>query len=327
VDWTWGLDWEDNLYLGAVPSSTQLHYSRIPTTLLLPFSAVIFFLWARKLLPKLPALMASLYFGFHPLVLLHTRRALSEAALVLGVCLFLFSISRKRINPVGAALALAIAVNSKLSGIFLLPVGIIAVGISVRDHERLRKMLIHLATFIFIFGMLTALFNPVFWKQPLQTIQVSIQERQLLTQAQINDHLGGSRLKPAITLGTFISNLFVVDPERIDDSVQAPYLGQDHADYLTNPRHNWGRGLIPGAVQISLFIFGVFAAIKHYQSYKNHQQRFLMLILISFLLLLGGILISIPIPWQRYTVPLLPFISLGIGFGLFQLLLSLKVIK
>ena len=212
ADWDWSLSWDQNLKTGAYPSSSLLMTARFIPTILLPASIYFFYFSIRKLLPKTPALIAVLFLGLNPLILLHGRRAMAESALLFGIALFLWTVTRDRTKPILVGIALAIAFNAKQTGLFLIPVGIIAVCNLPNDEHRLKNLLARSASLMFVFLFLTLLLNPYYWKAPLPAIIIGFQTRAHLLDLQLADHLGG--VNPnflQLSLGLF-SNVFISPP-------------------------------------------------------------------------------------------------------------------
>ncbi|MCX6027396.1 MAG: phospholipid carrier-dependent glycosyltransferase, partial [Chloroflexi bacterium] len=85
VDWDWTTTWAVNAERGAVPSAAVLLAARLPMALLTSLAALLVFLIARRIGGAGAGLAAAALFIFNALMLLHGRRAMSEAALVFGV--------------------------------------------------------------------------------------------------------------------------------------------------------------------------------------------------------------------------------------------------
>jgi len=323
-DWDWSLTWEQNLKIGAYPSQTLLKIARLIPTLLIPISIYLFYFAIRKILPKTPALIAVLFLGLNPLILLHGRRAMAESALLFGITLFLWSVTRDRIKPILVGIAIAIAFNAKQTGIFLIPAGIIAVCTLPDEEQNLKNMLARSAVVLAVFLIITLLLNPFYWKSPFSAIIFGYQTRAQLLDLQLIDHLGGSSpniLRQALNL---ISNVFMLPPavSEIDN-----YLGpltrqiQVYRDILP---HSWGRNLIGGSLQLTIFLSGFYVLYKRYSSHSKAIKNNLILLLITTFSLTSGILIFLPLPWQRYFIPLIPLVAFWFGYGFLPLSEAIK---
>jgi 4-amino-4-deoxy-L-arabinose transferase-like glycosyltransferase len=314
-DWDWSHTWEQNLEAGAYPSSALLTTARLIPTLLVPISIYLFYFSIRKTLPKTPAHIASIYLGLNSLILLHGRRAMAEPALLFGIMLFLWSITRDRIKPILVGFALAIAFNAKQTGAFIIPVGIIAVCTLPDEDQHLKNMLARSVALLAVFLIITLLLNPFYWKSPLAAIIVSYQTRSQLLNLQMADHLGGARPSVFALFFSLISNLFISPPAVYEISKYLEPLSRQIQIYQGILPHNWGRGLIAGSLQLTISLSGFYVMCKRYSSQSKPIQKSLILWLLTTIFLTLGISIALPIPWQRYIVPLLPLVAFWVGYG------------
>ena len=318
-DWDWSLTWEQNLKIGAYPSQTLLKIARLIPTLLIPISVYLFYFAIRKVLPKIPALIAVLFLGLNPLILLHGRRAMAESALLFGITLFLWSVTRDRIKPILVGISIAVAFNAKQTGVFLIPAGIIAVCTLPDEEQNLKNMLARSAVVLAVFLIITLLLNPFYWKSPFSAIIFGYQTRAQLLDLQLMDHLGGSApniLRQALNL---ISNVFMLPPAVSEiDNYLDPLTRQIQA-YRDILPHSWGRDLIGGSIQLTIILSGFFVLYKRYSSHSKAIKNNLILLLITTFSLTLGILTFLPLPWQRYFIPLLPLIAFWVGYGFLPL--------
>ncbi len=174
-DWNWSLTWSENVSAGAYPPNRLFLTSRSITTTLLLVALVFLYETIKKHYTKMTALLAVIFLGFNPLFLLHGRRAMNEAAVLMGICFLLWALSQETIRPWLVGLALAVAFNAKQSAIALLPIGIIAVCRPFKTRPKANIIAKRLAVFSFFFLMLTYLLNPFFWKHPIQATLYSIE--------------------------------------------------------------------------------------------------------------------------------------------------------
>ncbi len=133
------------------------------------------------------------------------------------------------------------------------------------------------------------------------------------------DHLQG--VNPYFLQLSFslISNMFISPPAVSEiNKYTVPLIGQIQA-YRDLLLHRMGRGLISGSLQITFFLSGFYVLIKRYAKQSKANQYRLILILIATFVLTLGIIIFLPIPWQRYAIPLLPLIAFWSGYGLWPL--------
>jgi len=323
-DWDWEQDWFDNLDSGALPTKEQLVVSRLAATFFLPLSLILFYFSIRKLFSIPIALIAVSYLGLHPLILLHTRRAMAESFLIFGVTFFLWAITREKIHPWLVGITMAIAVCAKQSAAALIPVGIIAVCMIPNDGRYLRKVLSRILLYLAVFSIFWFLLNPFFWKHPLSAFQISINTRQILFIQQMNTHLVENNLSLLERFYFLISNLFIFPPSPYEVT---SYLGETTdaiLKYNSFSLHTWGRGIISGSLLLALSIGGIFIAIRSYTDFSEYKRRVTGLLGLSFLSLFVSNLLIIPLPWQRYSISLVPFIVLWSSFGLLPIFQSVS---
>jgi len=316
ANWNWSDDWNGNLANGAYPSPSLLFTARFLPTLLIPFSICFFYFTARKLIPKLPAVIASLFLGLNPLVLLHCRRAMAESALLFGVTFFLWTVTQDKIRLPLVGFGLAIAVNSKQTAAALIPVGIIAVCLQPDDSHRLRNMLARVGLFGAIFGITSFLLNPFYWRAPVEAIYLSYKERSLLLQMHAADHLSGFKINLVTLVYSLVFNLFISPPipAEVGNFLTATFPSAQR--YFSIFPHLWGRSLFAGSLQITIILGSIYVLFKRYSHYDSRLQRKLLLLSLSTLFLIIIILFTPPIPWQRYVIPLLPLAAFWLGYGL-----------
>ena len=95
---------------------------------------------------------------------------MAESALLFGIILFLWSVTRDRIKPILVGIAIAVAFNAKQTGIFLIPAGIIAVCTLPDEEHRPEKYVSSECCLLAVFLIITLLLNPYYWKSPFSAI-------------------------------------------------------------------------------------------------------------------------------------------------------------
>ena len=324
ADWNWSMAWEQNQASGAYPSSALLNSSRFILTLLIPISLYFFYFSIRKILPQLPALFALLYLGLNPLILLHGRRAMAEPVLLFGITFFLWVITQNQINPILVGIALALTFNAKQTGAILIPVGIIAVCMTPNDKLRLKNMLARSAAVLTVFLLSTLILNPYYWKSPFNAIQIGIQLRSQVLVLQMADYIQGATPNLISSLFSLVSNLYLSPPAYFETTKYLnPLVGQINIYQGVLP-HIWGRNLISGSLLFTLVLSGLFVVIKRFPLISKPKQQKILLWFLTSISLTSGILIALPIPWQRYVIPLLPLNAFWFGFALLPLTDALK---
>jgi 4-amino-4-deoxy-L-arabinose transferase-like glycosyltransferase len=313
ADWDWSVDWETNKSNGALPTQSQLYFARLFPTVLTLASVLICYFSFTKLLPKYLAFLTTAYLGLNPLMLLHGRRAMAEPALIFGISLFLLIITKQNQNPVHLGLVLALAINSKQSAIVCLPVAIIAIYRSHIANNRLIKTLVQTGLMILTIGVIWFILNPFFWVYPIKSLQISLDTRSALSAAHLATHLGGQAPPFIIRIIAAFSNLFINGLAFTEVNNLPPYQITDINVYQSIFLHDWGRNLYLGSLLISVMFFGIYTFLR----YTEQSSKDKIALFYGLLILLGSFtLISLPIPWQRYILPLLPMTTLSIGLGL-----------
>jgi hypothetical protein len=82
------------------------------------------------------------------------------------------------------------------------------------------------------------------------------------------------------------------------------------------PGHNLFRNLAGAGVLVVLTIFGALVAVLQIKSQTPPKQRALILTLLASVSQIAAIIIFIPLPWQRYVIPLVPFNCLWSGYAI-----------
>lgn len=313
--WDWGKTFQENTAAGALPSDEILKGARILIAASIPLAMGFLYLAGRNLSGWLTGWLAAVLVGINPLVLLHGRRAMAEGLLILMVSAFLWVSSRKTINPWLLGAAAALAFNTKQSALILVPLGIVGVAWKAVKQGSWKKLISRLVIFLTVILILTWLLNPVIWKQPWRTLQVSWDLRSSLSAQQSTDFYQGPPPNPLQRSLILIMNLYTTPPRIADVGNYLEATREAARAYFTNPLHNFLRGLIPGSVFLSLTALGFYRFFKVLRKHPFAKPG-PSLLLLGTLGQAAGLIILIPLPWQRYIAPLLPFTGLLIAAGL-----------
>lgn len=325
ADWDWSASWEANQQAGAVPEPGLLLGGRIFLTLLFPLNLWLIYQIGARIQGKAAGLLAALFFGLNALVLLHNRRAMAEAALSFGVLAAVWSFFTADRKPWLAGLCAAVAFNAKQTALGLVPLGLIMTSFpawSLPERKEPRGIQIAAAWFQFllVFAAVTILLNPFLWKVPLQAAQESWTVRRQLTSRQVADfnHLPPDQNpNPAVNrLAALVANLFIAPPAFAET---ANYLGQTRLSeqaYLANPAHRLLRGMAAGGVWLGLCLAGMLIGALRLRRIAGIQRKAVLTALLATLFLGATIFFLIPLPWQRYVIPLVPFTCLWPAFAI-----------
>lgn len=319
-NWDWSASWKENQEAGALPSPNLLATARMSISLLFPFSLLFLYLTATGLKNRCLGIIATLLLGTNAIALLHTRRAMAEGALLFGTTFFLWSLLDSDQRPWLTGVAMAVAFNAKQSTLALFPIGALAVFWLPQDTDRrARKAMINIAQYLVTFLFITLLLNPLYWKNPRQAGQASWQARKELSENQIEDV---KRLAPHQFLATpqeralaLLANLYLTPPSFAEFANYLEETKPVEEAYRSVPGHTLARGLLPGGIFLVFTLGGVVLAGLQSPKERPKQRRQIVLIILAFFAQTVAIPIALPIPWQRYTVPLIPFLCIWIAYG------------
>lgn len=320
TDWDWSAGWQENVFNGALPPSDVLLASRLSVSWAYLISLFAIYQFGKRMQGSSAGLIAMLLVGTSALVLLHTRRAMEESLLLLGVCLSLWSFSGINKRPWLSALAVLLAINTKWTSAVLIPLGAISIFILDSPTKRLRWCNLVLFLLILLGG--TYLLNPVAWSDPLLVASTAFQERTDLVNAQIATlaQLNGSHAltTPTARFSALISNTFFNSPSALDVGNYREILEKDIQAYLAFPGTNWLRGWTGGLLSLFITLFGLFLMISTLIFHRDTAYKVTLLSLAGFFLTAGSLAITLALPFQRYVIVFLPFLYLVMSFGISQ---------
>ena len=318
VDWDWSENWEANRLSGALPSPALLQAGRLGITLLLPLSMFLLFLSAWRAGGIFTGLLAAILLGSSALVLLHARRAMAEGPLVLGVCLALWGFVEGDRRPWLAGLGAALAFNAKQSGLALFPVGLLAVcWLPAAAQSRARLLLRNLVIYLGVFALLTIALNPLWWNNPILALRTTWIARQELLAKQTDDATSqqylGSISQRAVVM---VANLTIAPLAFYEvGNYREQTLASEQA-YLANPLHRLLRGPVAGGIFLVLALIGFVMALVKLRHADSTHYRVLLLLILANLSQVLGLLIWVPLSWQRYMLPTVPFVCIWAAYAL-----------
>ncbi len=329
TDWDWELSWNENLEAGALPDTRLLTLSRLSVSCFFLVALYAIFRTGKNLHNAVTGLISMLLVGTSALILLHTRRAMEESLLLLGVCLSLWSLFSINKRPWLSGLALVLAVNAKLSAFPLVLMAIAAIFLmdttqTINWFKRLVNVLI--VSSILIIG--TYLLNPIAWNQPISVLQLSLHERNTLVSEQLTSiqlvDPTHALTNPNTRIAGIITHLFISQPAALDIGNYLKELKPSIDAYRDIPFSSFMRGYFGGVGVFFLFLFGfVLMLSKLILNRKNINKSWIVFVS-GFLIFLTAMVSTVSLPFQRYVLPLLPFIYLYISFGISQVLFPSK---
>jgi len=322
LDWDWALNWEENLVAGALPSPGLLRVGRYAASCLALLALIFLYQAGKRLGGWWTGLLAAGLLAINALYLLHARRAMAEGPLLFGVTLAMWGFLEGERRPWLAGLGAALAFSAKQSALVLAPVGLLAVvwlvDAPLADGWRTRAK--NLLQYLVVFGLIILALNPWLWGKPEEAFQAALEARNHLLALQVADI---ARVYPYQVIDTagerllsLVNNLFL---NPLAFAELGKYLNGTAASemvYLNNPLHTLLRGRVGGAVMLFLCLSGMVLALVRLHRMRANRKRAVILMLLAGGAQLAGIIAAIPLAWQRYILPLLPFACLWIAYAL-----------
>lgn len=320
-DWDWGQDWEQNAAAGALPAASLLLAGRLALSLLFPVTLLLVYLYADAMDGRLAATVAILALGTNALVLLHTRRAMAEGPLLFGVSAVIASWLIAPRRPWLAGLAMALAFGAKQSTLALLPVGLLAAA-WVPGAEKIQwsRALKNLLQFLLVFLLLAGLLNPVAWRQPISAVWAAARARSELMRSQVSDT---ARLAPSQVLDNpversvaLLGHLYLTPPAFAETENYREQTSGQVLAYLSKPWNHLFRDPLGAGIWLFFTLLGISMVPLGAMKEHNPRRRIVLLALAGTLCQALGLILMVPLPWQRYVIPMIPFVCLWIGTGI-----------
>jgi hypothetical protein len=328
-DWNWSLNWQENVEKGAMPDSRMLLVSRLAVSSLFLLALFAIYRTGVLLQNRLTGILSIIFLACNALVLLHTRRAMEEALLLPAICLAIWSFSSINRRPWLAGLAVLMAVNIKLTALPLFLIGVTAIFLLDR-HQKIdpAKSFLNLAIFSAVILTGTFILNPVAWSNPWMVIKAAISERSEL----IGNQLASLRLidpglvldSPLKRLAGLITHSFLSYPAALDVGNYREELSIAIDTYTASFGTRILRGLTGGLVTLALTLFSSLLMLVRVIKKKPIYSSFRFIVLTGFGIFVAAMTVTISLPFQRYMLPLLPFICLISAWGISQVLLPDK---
>jgi len=320
-DWDWGKTWPENEQAGALPSPSLLLASRLAIACLFPLSLALLFFTARRFANELTAWVSVFLLASNALALLHTRRAMAEGLLLFTSIFTLWLLGRAENKRWLVSIPAALALCAKQSLAPLLVVGLAASlwPVGVPPAQRLKNALAHGLGYTASVLVLIFFLHPFLWENPASAIQAAARARQQLAASQVADRPEQALNSPTRRLVSLVGNLYFNPPMIAETGNYLAEIQSAAEAYLANPLHTLFRSLPGGAALFALALFGVTAGILRTFKAKAAAQRRLILLLAATFLQAIALYWLIPLPWQRYYLPLAPYACLWAAYGVDQL--------
>jgi hypothetical protein len=117
-----------------------------------------------------------------------------------------------------------------------------------------------------------------------------------------------------------LDNLYLSPPLFSEIDKYSTYVDPQIENYLKTFIHDWGRGLFPASLQISLLFSSIFLLYKRYNNYPENEKNTFGIMIMCSILVFSGTVLAFQIPWQRYIIPLVPLNIIWISYGLTPLI-------
>jgi 4-amino-4-deoxy-L-arabinose transferase-like glycosyltransferase len=331
-NWNWSADWEQNLERGALPSDGLLFAARIPQALFLFLAVLLIGRIGWRVGGEAGGISAAVLLAVNSQFLLHGRRAMAESGLLFGMILAIAVVLEQKesagkifrgvLFPLLGGAALAVAASFKYSGLLVAPPVLAGMFLGQREDSlrgTLRLGLVRTGMMAIGFLLVFLALNPVYWCDPASTLSAVIAQRRSLLDAQV---LALRTAAPGLVLDSFPLRLlaapyqlFFAPPAFWDIPNYAQATAAAEQAYLSDPVN----GLTSGGILPMLWCFfslcGLALAIV--RGARRRGDGRLRILVVWFLSVLGGILVGVPILWQRYYLPLVPvlvvFASLAVA--------------
>ena len=313
-DWVWANTWADNSKSGALPIPEVLLTARWSVAWMFPLSCLFLFLTSKKLGGWGTACLSVLLFATNALILIHTRRAMAESALICWLCASTWALVCLDRRIWISAIPIGLAINSKQITFSLLGVGLLNSLVRPDKQSKINYRLQIAGIFTFMVLIISAILNPVYWKSPLAAIQAGLYYRTDLAGRMESDYR--KSFNPTEQSAMLIGQVYIEPPSVADFVNYKENTLEQEKNYFNNPINNLFRDFSGGAILLGLTLFGWFILLRKV-SRKEYPDKYSLLI---FLAITGLILLTIlfftPIHFQRYYLALVPLIIIAQAIAL-----------
>ncbi len=336
-DWDWNQTWEANAQAGHLPARRLLLIARIPSAVLGALTAVLMFRVGASVRGVWVGLLAALFLGLNPLMLLHTRRAMAEAPMLFFSLVTIWaSVDQAHTEDqrsaydwraalggatLGAAAGLAAA--SKHSATALAPVALLGVGLAIwqRPWPFVHRLVTLAGVWLAIglgSGLVFVALNPITYSDPLSASAMMIKARAEFARAQIKTSQalfpGASLLTATDRFRAALLEVYLRPPAVWDIPIYLDQLAPQAEVYFEQPLSR--QSPLVGAVLAGLSTAGLAAsAVRIARDRLSPAYRGEQMIWLWGAATLGLTLLAIPLDWQRYFLPLLPLACLFAALG------------
>jgi len=333
--WDWTLDYQRNLNSGRIPTDDILIPARAVSAVQLALAITLYFFIARTTFNRPVAYLSSLYLTLNPSILMNGRRAMMEGSHFLGMMLVILAglwliQNRKWWHFVllGTVSGFALASkhpNAIVIALIFFACGTYAIVQSLRDNRAISRSTLQFIGGLFASGLLALVvfyaMNPAWWGAPVQRASEVLRLRNELLELQVGEY--DTYFTVTDHINGFLDFIFVAQPQYFEApqwSLYQPITEQIQiyeASILSGT--SIGGSDIGGVILALLVGYGIIRLIRDKAIESAHRWLILVwgigIVIITFLLT--------PLGWQRYYLPVYPFIGLMMAYSVHTMTLTL----
>ncbi len=331
VDWDWSKSWAANQAAGALPKPGVLLPARLASTAMVAAALLVITLVGRRLGGTATGLAAAVLLGLNALVLLHGRRAMAEGTLTFTVSLALWGILLGDRKPWLAGLTTALAFSTKHSALALLPMGVLAVlwrADAPTQSGRWDRPAVRIGVFVLIATAVVMALNPLLWADPLRSGLEILQARRELVAEQIRAQAEHSALQLPMSavdsLSALIAQVYLTPAQFEELPNYAEQLGPSIVAYQRMVATGLLRGWLAGALLMGLTLAGQLFGLSRLRLAEAAERRCIGLLALTTVAQTIVLLLTIPFPYQRYYMPLIPLYTLWASYAVVQIVALIK---
>ena len=334
ANFNWSLDYAGNRALGLIPDQALMVVMRLPSAIFLALSALVMFLIGYRFGGLPMAFFVSGLYTLNPIILLNGRRALQEGSLLffglLTVLIGLLIRERRERGEsvplllwVGLTLAGALTLVSKNNGFIYIAAAFLWVFLPELLRPRMRAILstgIKLATCgVLLIGLFVA-FSPGLWSDPLARVKEATVARLSAMEGQMKDDSAEAPSSMSRRVEDIMTQPFIKPLAHYEGGYANLYEAQRDliAAYDASPISGIHFGLLLGIPLTLLALFGVIANFQ--PKVRPYRSPAFSIGLLTWLLINVGVLLWLPLPWQRYFLSLIPVVTIFAAVGLWSLI-------
>jgi hypothetical protein len=169
--------------------------------------------------------------------------------------------------------------------------------------------------------LITLALNPVYWNSPPKAIVAAVKERKSLLSRQVIDTglQAPSQILNTLSDRTIIllAQLYLIPPSTSEIGNYDKDLASEMYAYNQNPIHSLFRNYFGGGILLSGTIIGLGLGAGLI-SHRGGNKKFNKTLFLAFLYTVFQVIVLIafiPLPWQRYSIPLIPLICFWAALG------------